>query len=143
MHRFIRISLALWINIPLSVIILLSGCAGRAPSLRMLDTRAGYGADPDDEEVAFYQRGRHSNETLARRSAPRVVKVYVYPHELPSRDYFWGGFVSLVVSQDEWIFENPMGSNSNGSDDRDSPSAIRKLRKNKQTGSLVRKNHKK
>jgi len=85
----------------------LVGCQNRAPSLRMLDARSGYGAGPDDEEVALYQKGRQNSQSLVRKSAPRVARVYIYPHELPTKDYFWGGYVSLVVSPDEWIFDQP------------------------------------
>ena len=85
----------------------LIACQNRAPSLRMLDTRAGYNAASEDEEVALYQRGRQGTESLGRKSAPRIARIYIYPHELPTKDYFWGGFVSLVVSPDEWILENP------------------------------------
>jgi hypothetical protein len=76
----------------------------RAPSIRMLDSRAAYGEAPDDEEVALYQRGKHAQDTVLRRASPRVARVYVFPHELPTRDYFWGGYVSLLVAQ-EWVFE--------------------------------------
>ena len=98
------------------------GCQNRAPSLRMLDTRAGYGLDRDDEEVALYQRARNHPESLVSRSSPRIAKVYVYPHELPSRDYFWGGYVSLVVKTDEWVFEHPEA-------ELDTPPAIREVPK--------------
>jgi hypothetical protein len=111
MRPSIRISLAWLIS---ASAIAVSGCQNRAPSLRVLDTRAGYGAGLDDEEVALYQRGKQTESSLARRSAPRVARVYVYPHELPSRDFFWGGYVSLIVSQDEWIFENPEDSRKSG-----------------------------
>ena len=109
MLRSIRISRAFW-NSTYAVIIWAlvaggSGCVNRAPYIRMLDSRAGYGDAPDDEEVALYQRGRHAQDTVLQRSAPRVTKVYIFPHELPSRDYFWGGYVSLLVTQDRWVFE--------------------------------------
>lgn len=81
----------------------LAACQNRAPSLRMLDARSGYADGPDDEEVALYQKGRASHRSLVRKSAPRVARVYLYPHELPSKDYFWGGYISLVVSPDEWL----------------------------------------
>ncbi|MEK7692116.1 MAG: hypothetical protein AAB425_13965, partial [Bdellovibrionota bacterium] len=67
--------------------------------------RAGYDRAAEDEEVGLYQRGRFGDGTLARRSAPRVARVWIYPHELPSRDYFWGGYVSLIVTEDSWVFD--------------------------------------
>ncbi len=115
----------LWISLSL---ITLGGCQNRAPSLRMLDARSGYNAGLDDEEVALYQKGRINNDSLARKSAPRVARVYIYPHELPSKDYFWGGYVSLVVSPDEWIFEDINGNHSDA-EDSNKP-AIQALPKN-------------
>ena len=109
MPRSIRISHGFWNSayalIIFALVVLANGCTNRAPSLRMLDSRAAYGDAPDDEEVALYQRGKHSQDSILRRSAPRVAKVYVFPHELPSRDYFWGGYISLLVSQDQWVME--------------------------------------
>jgi len=93
------------------------GCQNRAPSLRMLDARSGYGAGPEDEEVALYQRGRQNSQSLVRKSAPRVARVYIYPHELPTKDFFWGGYVSLVTSPDEWVVESPTGDPTGSEND--------------------------
>lgn len=115
MRRFTHIFLICGVSL-----LFFSACQNRAPSLRMLDSRSGYGSGPDDEEVGLYQRGRQSHESqpshevsgssrsleaMVRKSAPRVARVYIYPHELPSKDYFWGGYVSVVVTPDEWILD--------------------------------------
>ena len=117
MRRFIRISHVYWTRWWISgwicAALSMSGCMSRAPSLRMLDTRAGYDQGLDDEEVALYQRGKRSGGSFARPGGPRIAKVYLYPHELPSRDYFWGGYVSLVVAKDELVFEDPRAGESN------------------------------
>ncbi len=122
MRPFILILLELMSSFAL---IFATGCQNRAPSLRLLDARSGYGAAPegyDDEEVALYQRGRQESESLVRKSAPRVVRVYVYPHELPSKDYFWGGYMSLVVSPDEWILDlSSSSTDTKNSQDSSSP----------------------
>ena len=39
-----------------------------------------------------------------------MARVWVYPHELPSKDYFWGGYVSLIVSEDTWVFDGEAGN---------------------------------
>jgi len=104
MSRFIPISRAFWISaIALS---LTTACQNRAPSMRLLDTRAGYDAGEEDAEVALYQRGRHMEDSLAKRSSPRVVRVHIYGHELSSKDYFLGGDVLIRVVDDEWTLEN-------------------------------------
>lgn len=121
MLRSTRILQNSWTSLVfIALAILAAGCQNRAPSLRMLDTRAEYDPATEDEEVALYQRARHHPESLVRRSAPRVAKVYLYPHELPSRDYFWGGYVSLVVASDEWTYENPES-------DEPAPAAIKEV----------------
>ncbi len=57
------ISLAWWISV--FIISLATGCANRAPSLRVLDTRAEYGSELNDEDLALYQRGRKHPDTLS------------------------------------------------------------------------------
>lgn len=113
-QRFIHILRGLWSNQVTALwlilafvltIVLGGGCVNRAPYVRMLDTRAGYSDAPDDEEVALYQRGRHAQDSVLQRAAPRVAKVYIFPHELPTRDYFWGGYVSLLIAQDQWVLD--------------------------------------
>ncbi len=69
--------------------------------------RAGYGSELDDEDLALYQRGRKHPDTVVPKGGKRVVTAYVYPHELPTRDYFWGGYVSLVVGEEDLVFQNP------------------------------------
>jgi hypothetical protein len=103
MLRFIRISQIYSI----SFFLMFSSCTNRAPSLRMLDTRAGYENGYDDEEVAIYQRAHAHGNAFARSLGPRIAKVYVYPHELPTQDYFWGGYISLLVAKDDVIYDEP------------------------------------
>ena len=100
MIQSIRTLLVFWISI-----LIFTACTNRAPSLRMLDVRAGYERASEDEEVGLYQRGHLGDNTIARRSAPRVARVWIYPHELHSKDYFWGGYVSLIVTEDTWVFD--------------------------------------
>jgi len=107
MRRSTRILRVFWISGLFVQMAALTACTNRAPSLRMLDTRAGYDSPYDDEEVALYEKARAHGEMIGRSFGPRIAKVYVYPHELPSRDYFWGGYISLVVRQDEVVFDPP------------------------------------
>ena len=102
MRPFTRISHVFWI----SAAIALTGCQNRAPSLRMLDTRAGYNEPYDDEEVAIYERAHSHGGSFGRTLGPRIAKVYVYPHELPSQDYFLGGYIALVTRKDEVVFDS-------------------------------------
>jgi hypothetical protein len=97
----------------ISLVLLLSACTNRAPSLRMLDTRAGYNAPIDDEEVAIYEKARAKGELFGRYMGPSFAKVYVYPHELPSRDYFLGGYVVLKIHDEEFTFDRADDVDSN------------------------------
>lgn len=98
-------------------------CTNRAPSLRMLDTRAGYDAGLGDDDVSLYQGRQRGDETLVRKSAPRAVKVWIYPHELPSKDWFMGGYVRMEVTQEQWVFD------SMDSEDEDDMPAVKEVKK--------------
>ena len=69
----------------------LSSCMNRAPAIRMLDQRAQY---QDSAKAA------KSLEVI--KTKPQVRKIWIYPFELESGDYFWGGFISIVTEQDRW-----------------------------------------
>ena len=110
----------------ISALATMSACTNRAPSLRMLDTRAGYDSGMDDQEVAIYQRNRAKQNSAFRTLGPRIAKVYVFPHELPSEDYFWGGYISLIIHRDEVIYDNPEGQTED--DTQSAPPPIQKLK---------------
>ena len=41
------------------------------------------------------------------RTRPKVAAVWIHPHEMASRDYFWGGWMSVVVEPDQWVLTKP------------------------------------
>ena len=91
---------------------LLSGCGSlnRAESQNMLDQRSGYGkADSLKPDISFQEGGVEGfrNSPVPTRSRARVAAIYAHPHEMPNRDYFWGGWVSVVVEQDQWVMSKP------------------------------------
>ena len=110
MHPFIR-TLPAWLNkrfvFTVTLALISQACASRAPSLRVLDTRAGYGSEIDDEEIALYERAKKSPDSLLKQGGHKVVTAYIYPHELPTKDYFWGAYVSLIAGEEAAVFENP------------------------------------
>jgi hypothetical protein len=103
MRLFTRILPIFWI----SGVLALSACTNRAPSLRLLDTRAAYGSPYDEEEVAIYKKSKAHADAIGLAAGPRVATVYVFPHDLPSQDRFWGCYISVVIRRDEVVFENP------------------------------------
>ena len=73
----------------------LASCAiSRAPSLRLLEERADY-----DRVNAV--RVSSSQEDL-KRSKALVTDVFIHPHELPSGDYFLGGWIRTVLKEPRW-----------------------------------------
>lgn len=69
----------------------LSSCMNRAPATLMLEKRANY------QDTA---KAAKSLDII--KTKPEVRKIWVYPFEMESGDYFWGGFISIVTEQDRW-----------------------------------------
>lgn len=75
----------------------------------MLDSRADY----EDVRAAQDLRMREAGIDGFRqgpvpvRTRPKVASVWIHPHETASRDYFWGGWMSLVVEGDRWLLTKP------------------------------------
>ena len=74
----------------------------------MLDTRADYdnGDGPDLSLQEGGIEGFRMSPTPVRTRA-RVAAVRIHPAEMPSHDYFWGGWISMIVEQDQWILTKP------------------------------------
>ncbi|MGK5083106.1 TraV family lipoprotein [Bdellovibrionota bacterium FG-1] len=82
----------------------------RADSLRMLDRRSEYEApgrgdtSPHLKEAGL--AGFH-NAPIPVRTRAQVAPVWIFPHETASRDYFWGGWISIVTEQPQWVLTQP------------------------------------
>jgi len=103
---------AITASLAVLAISILTGCGSmnRADSQNMLDQRAGYGkSDLLKNDVSLQEGGVEGfrNAPVPTRSRARVAAIYAHPHEMPNRDYFWGGWVSVVVEQDQWIMSKP------------------------------------
>ncbi len=105
MRAFIAISVVL----ASSFLIVCCGSMNRADSQRMLDARASYGGAVEKEDISFQEGGVEGfrNAPAPTRSRAKVSAIYAHPHEMPSRDYFWGGWISVVVEQDQWVMSSP------------------------------------
>lgn len=95
-------------TIPLSIVcsisVFLSGCLHRAESGQMLEKRADYeGAERDEMASLKLEGGLMGN--VPTRSTPRVAHIWIFPHETPTKEYFWGGWISVVVEGDKWELE--------------------------------------
>ena len=93
-----------------STSLLLSGCSmNRAASLRMLDQRAEYGDPRSELSPALREGGLEGlgDGPVPIRTRAKVAAGYIHPHEMANHDYFWGGWVSIVVEPDQWVLSKP------------------------------------
>ncbi len=89
---------------------LVSGCSmNRADSLRMLDKRAEYEDAKALEALKLKEGGISGFEgsPIPVRTHAKVAAVWIHMHPLPSDDYFWGGWVSLVYEKPHWKLADP------------------------------------
>ena len=91
---FTRISLALWTSL------FMVGCAiNRAPSLNMLEQTADY----DASKRTAGSLGELKGPLLSPyRTEPQMTDILIHPHEMPTGDYFLGGWIRVVLAQPKW-----------------------------------------
>lgn len=100
----------LTLAVSLISLFLVSGCSmNRADSLRMLDTRAEYDDPRLAQELMMREAGIEGfqNGPVPVRSRPKLAAIWIHPHEMASHDYFWGGWMSVVVESDQWVLSKP------------------------------------
>ncbi len=94
-----------------AILLGLNGCAiNRAQSQRMLDERASYGGDPAQNQPPELKEAGldgYRNSPVPVRSRGRVAAIYIHRHETASRDYFWGGWLSVVIEEPSWTLTKP------------------------------------
>lgn len=96
----------LLISVALASSVLFSGCAmNRAASLRMLSDRADYEAGEISFDSNLEERGVDGfrNSPVPTRTRPKVAAVWIYPADTAGGDYFWGGWLSVLLERDEWV----------------------------------------
>lgn len=74
----------------------LCSCAHNEKTL--LEERAGY----EEKAPHLGSDGGGDVRYVPKRVPEKVVVAWLYAHELPSKDYFWGSWLSIVVSQEAW-----------------------------------------
>ena len=86
------------------LVCLLSGCAiNRVPSLNMLDRRSDYTEKlRAEKELSSLSDGL----LIPHRVQPEITDVWIHPHEMPTGDYFLGGWVRIVISDSRWQIKN-------------------------------------
>lgn len=96
MGRFLIISLVLVTS--------LVSCAHRAPSLRMLDMRSNY-AEMELKDGAKIDGPTNVDGSGLTRKLPKTQVAYIHPTEMPTHDYFLGGWVKLLIEEYTWGYE--------------------------------------
>ena len=91
----------------LSLFLFMTACS-TTTGVRMLDARSEY-EGPEGLKLALKEAGIDGfrNSPVPIRTRPKVATVLIHPHEMPDRSYFWGGWVSVVVEQDQWVLTKP------------------------------------
>jgi len=93
--------------------IVATSCIHRADSLRMLEVRADYDGKDKDEASELKLGDDHALHDASGaapvRTTPKTAQIWIFPHETPSKEYFWGGWISVVVEGDRWEIERPGG----------------------------------
>ncbi len=89
----------------------LSSCLHRANSQKMLEVRADY-KGTDQMEASALKLGDGSgrqgtSSCVPMRIAPKTANIWIFPHETPAKEYFWGGWISVVVEGDRWELDHP------------------------------------
>lgn len=73
------------------------GCAS-TDSKNLLEERAGYGFNPPRMSLS----GDGGAKYVPTRVPEKVVVAWLHAKELPSKDYFWGSWLSIVVAPESW-----------------------------------------
>ena len=85
-----------------SYIFILSSCAiHRAPSRNMLAERSDYTGQARTEKESS---ALSASEPLftPQRTQPEVTDIWIHPHEMPTGDYFRGGWIRTIISDSKW-----------------------------------------
>ena len=87
----------------LLVALFLPACATtRVPSLNMLEKRSDY------DNTGQIEDALSSVDTpllVPQRTKPTVTDIWIHPHEMPTGDYFRGGWIRTVIAKARWEVE--------------------------------------
>jgi len=79
----------------------------------MLEVRADYDGKAQSEAEALKLNDgtalRELGGGVPVRTTPKIAHVWIFPHETPAKEYFWGGWISIVVEGDKWEVDRPAG----------------------------------
>ncbi len=76
---------------------LINGCASTNQK-SLLEERAGYGFTAPPMNMS----GQGGVKYVPTHMPEQVVVAWLHAKELPSKDYFWGSWLSIVVAPEAW-----------------------------------------
>lgn len=80
------------------------GCS-TSQGLRMLNDRSEYDNPVLLQSLAVKEGGIEGfkNSSVPVRTRAKVAAIYIFPTETPTRDYFWGAWLSTEVEPSQWV----------------------------------------
>lgn len=82
------------------------GCSHNTLKVKALDEKANY--RPDATPALQLSAQRDGQYKLGPKRVGSKEKVcWYHPHEMPSQDYFLGGWIKLVYEDEHWEPETP------------------------------------
>jgi len=80
-------------------LISLGGCSSSEKKPNLLEERAGYKID----SIPIAGIGQSGSVQLVPTRVPeKVVVAWLHEHDMPSKAYFWGSWLSIVVEDERW-----------------------------------------
>ncbi len=83
----------------ISSILLLTSCASSTPSINLLEVLGDYNGEVDAKLAA---NNLSPPQFGPKRTETRVSDIWVHPHEMPTGDYFQGGWIRVIVQESIW-----------------------------------------
>lgn len=99
----------------------LAACAS-SPTKSLLEERAGYGNN--NLPSMNINGGSGAVRYVPTRVPERVLVAWLHAKELPSKDYFWGSWLSVIVAPEGWEMtkvEVPKAEKKKGKKTEDRP----------------------
>ena len=85
-----------------------AGCTHSGPTIKMLEERAEYDAfSPESAVLAPAAAIGVNGEASLAKAERQIADIWIYPHQAGTREYFGGGWVSILLEGDRWEFTEP------------------------------------
>ncbi len=96
-------------KILLGLMVALTTACSTSQGLRMLNDRSEYDNPGLLQSLALKEGGIEGfkNSSVPVRTRAKVAAIYIFPSETPTRDYFWGAWLSTEVEPPQWVLTKP------------------------------------